>query len=64
MDEQDLQKCSECEGEGEVACGWCNSGECPECNAPHGCQECDGTGFVDCNLCDGAGEMIEEDDGS
>jgi hypothetical protein len=46
--------CLACDGVGKISCGWCNSGECPECGAPGGCYHCVNS-RITCPQCRGSG---------
>lgn len=64
-------ECSECHGDGETDCPYCDEGqepcptcdsngkvECPICNGNDpDCEECEGTGEVDCSDCAGTGTV-------
>jgi hypothetical protein len=46
-----VEECSNCSGEGEVDCDYCDRGEIQ-------CNQCDGTGEVNCSECDGEGRQM------
>ena len=55
-DEDYLEECSDCSGNGNVTCDYCDG------NGRNECDQCSGTGLERCFECSGEGE-IEGDDG-
>ena len=64
--EDEIETCSECDGDGKIDCSECNgegNKDCPECDGSGEveenveCGNCDGKGYLECDECESNGKI-------